>query len=67
MTTVTIKDIRTEIGDDCHARNRPDNCDAMNLDNSHMMKRTQNRGFSLISMLVAMVIGMFIVGAGGQV
>ena len=39
----------------------------MKMNNLNIGKFRLNRGFSLISMMIAMVIGLFIIGAGGQV
>ena len=39
----------------------------MNTHNSNMINWTLNSGFSLVSLMIAMVIGIFIIGAAGQV
>ena len=39
----------------------------MKKNTSNMIHLSQNRGFSLLSLMIAMVIGLFIIGAAGQV
>ena len=41
--------------------------DAMKMINTNMINLTLSRGFSLVSLMIAMVIGIFIIGAAGQV
>ena len=39
----------------------------MNMNNTNMINLTLSRGFSLVSLMIAMVIGLFIIAAAGQV
>ena len=39
----------------------------MNSENLKMIKPTKSRGFSLLSLMIAMVIGLFIIAAAGEV
>ena len=39
----------------------------MNMNNLKRTSLKQSSGFSLVSLMIAMVIGLFIIGAGGQV
>ena len=39
----------------------------MNMKNTELINLTLSRGFSLVSLMIAMVIGIFIIGAAGQV
>ncbi len=39
----------------------------MKMINTNMINLTLSRGFSLVSLMIAMVIGIFIIGAAGQV
>jgi len=39
----------------------------MNIENLNMIKPRQCNGFSLVSLMIAIVIGLFIIGAAGQV
>ena len=39
----------------------------MNMNNTNIINLTLSRGFSLVSLMIAMVIGLFIIAAAGQV